>query len=71
MSQATAQQTSNEAAIALLDEWLRDESGYDENVWHELVEVIERHRLSARKRFENAANDAGHRTARKDRSSAS
>lgn len=41
----------NEAAIALLDEWLADESGYDESHWLHLKASIEENRLSYRKRF--------------------
>ncbi len=43
---------ANQAAILrALEEWLADESGYDEKVWPELKESIERNRLSRRKRF--------------------
>lgn len=39
------------AVIALLDKWLADESGYDENTWPRLKEQIEESRTSTRKRF--------------------
>jgi hypothetical protein len=39
------------AAIALLDSWLGDESGYDEQVWPEVKRGLEEHRLSSRKLF--------------------
>lgn len=39
------------AVIALLDEWLADESGYDETTWPILKEEIEKSRTSTRKRF--------------------
>jgi hypothetical protein len=38
--------------IALLDEWLKDESGYDEETWPELKEALDRDRLSERKLFD-------------------
>lgn len=41
----------NEAAIQLLDEWLADESGYDEEVWPRVKAAIEENRLSYRRRF--------------------
>lgn len=37
--------------IAMLDEWLLDESGYDEATWPSLKEEIEKSRTSTRKRF--------------------
>lgn len=39
-------------AIALLDEWLADDSGYDEETWPELKAALDRDRLSARKLFD-------------------
>ncbi|RJP33873.1 MAG: hypothetical protein C4527_03660 [Candidatus Omnitrophota bacterium] len=45
------QENRNAKAIKLLDEWLSDQSGYDENVWPKLKKLIEVHRLSARKQF--------------------
>jgi len=33
-----------EKAIQLLDEWMTDESGYDEQTWPELKEALERER---------------------------
>ncbi len=41
----------NAAAIALLDRWLADESGYDERTWPTLKKAIEESRTSKRKRF--------------------
>ena len=38
-------------ALALIDSWLEDESGYDERVWPEVKEGIEQSRLSDRRRF--------------------
>lgn len=35
----------------LLDEWLADESGYDEEIWPELKEALDRDRLSYSKLF--------------------
>lgn len=48
---AISNQSRRQAAIALLDEWLADESGYDEEVWPILRETIEANRLSNRRRF--------------------
>ena len=45
-------QTRPEAVIALLDEWLQDESGYDEETWPELKKALDRGRLSERKLFD-------------------
>ena len=39
------------AAIDLLNEWLADDSGYDERTWPELKRAIERDRTSYRRRF--------------------
>ena len=47
------QKARNKAAIALLDKWLADESGYDERVWPRLKKAIEENRLSSRKRFDD------------------
>ncbi len=41
-------QNKPEAALKLLEEWLQDESGYDEETWPEL----KRDRLSDRKLFD-------------------
>ncbi|MEW6236972.1 MAG: hypothetical protein AB1656_16430 [Candidatus Omnitrophota bacterium] len=49
--------TRSKKAIALIDEWLNDESGYDEKVWPKLREDIEINRLSERKRFDDDADD--------------
>jgi hypothetical protein len=38
-------------AIALLDEWLSDQSGYDEETWPQLKEALDRNRLSGRRLF--------------------
>jgi hypothetical protein len=40
------------AAIALLDDWLADESGYDERTWPELKVALDRDRLSSRRLFD-------------------
>lgn len=40
-----------EAAIRLLEEWLADESGYDEETWPELKKALDENRLSSRKFF--------------------
>jgi hypothetical protein len=41
----------NVRALALIDKWLADESGYDEEVWPVIKRDIEENRLSDRKRF--------------------
>ena len=46
-----ALRAKNERAIHLLDEWMADESGYDEETWPRVKEIIEENRLSERKRF--------------------
>ncbi len=45
------QHQKNKAARRLLQEWLADESGYDEEVWPKVKQIIEANRLSPRKRF--------------------
>jgi Fic family protein len=45
---------SNEKAIALVQSWLADKSGYDRRVWPRLARAIERNRLSSRRRLEPA-----------------
>ncbi|MCA1716967.1 MAG: hypothetical protein LC781_09010 [Actinobacteria bacterium] len=42
---------SGEEAIRLLEDWLADESGYDEETWPELKEALDRNRPSDRKLF--------------------
>lgn len=39
-------------AIALLDEWMDDDSGYDEKTWPELKQSLDRYRLSNRRLFD-------------------
>ncbi len=39
-------------AIRLLDEWMADESGYDEETWPELKVALDRDRLSSRRFFD-------------------
>jgi hypothetical protein len=48
----TAEQ--KDRAIALLDEWMNDESGYDEATWPELKEALNRERdaVGARRLFD-------------------
>lgn len=43
----------NDAVMRLLDEWMADESGYDEETWPLLKEALnqERERVGARKLF--------------------
>jgi ferritin-like metal-binding protein YciE len=49
---SAAQQAKNEAAVRLMKEWLKDESGYDEETWPRLKAAIEANRLSSRSRFQ-------------------
>jgi len=44
-------QTKVERAVEALDEWLADESGYDEETWPELKRSLDEHRLSERRLF--------------------
>ena len=41
-------QTKPDEVIALLDEWLADKSGYDDETWPELKGALDRDRLSSR-----------------------
>jgi hypothetical protein len=41
------------SAIALLDSWLNDESGYDEENWPKLKAALEENRLSSRRLFDD------------------
>lgn len=41
----------NTVAIQLLQAWLEDDSGYDEEVWLKAKNSIEENRLSLRKKF--------------------
>jgi len=45
------QRIKNEVAIRLLQDWMADESGYDEKTWEIVKETIEENRLSDRRRF--------------------
>jgi hypothetical protein len=38
-------------ALRLLDSWMSEDSGYDEEVWPAIKRAIDANRLSARKRF--------------------
>lgn len=40
------------AASALMDEWLSDDSGYDEEAWASLKVELDRDRLSTRRLFD-------------------
>ena len=41
----------NEAARQLLREWREDTSGYDEETWPKVKQIIEENRLSVRSKF--------------------
>ena len=41
----------NRAALGLLEEWLADDTGYDERVWPELKKALEEDRPRARRLF--------------------
>ena len=45
-------------AVALLDSWLQDESGYDEATWPLLKEALGRDRLSNRPVFDDTNSTA-------------
>ena len=51
------QQAKNRAAIYLIQQWLDDESGYDQKAWPILKQTIEENRLSTRKRFKKVGCD--------------
>jgi len=40
-----AQRQKNEAARRLLQEWLTDDSGYDEEVWPQVKQIIRHYRI--------------------------
>jgi len=48
----TRQPSKSRQAIALLDEWLNDHSGYDAQVWPQLKQALDEDRLSDRKLFD-------------------
>lgn len=50
---ATLQRARNQSAINLLNDWLADESGYDERVWPTARKAITENALSSRKRFDD------------------
>lgn len=47
-----------EEAIRLLDEWMADDSGYDEETWPKLRAALEADRLSSRRLFDDEARPA-------------
>ena len=54
---ATGQVTGHDGddhdpVIQLIEEWLADDSGYDEEAWPELKAALDRDRLSSRKLFD-------------------
>jgi len=59
----------NEKALALLEEWLTDTSGYDEQAWPRLLNNLDIHRLSERKRIDDETHPAGHGASREDHAS--
>jgi hypothetical protein len=46
------QDTARKHAIRLLDEWMADDSGYDEETWPVVREALNRDRLSTRRLFD-------------------
>ena len=50
---STLQRERNQPAINLLNKWLADESGYDEQVWPAAKRAIAENALSSRKRFDD------------------
>ena len=50
---STIQRERNQPAINLLNKWLADESGYDEQVWPAAKRAIAENALSSRKRFDD------------------
>ncbi|MCI0350812.1 MAG: hypothetical protein L0Z53_15410, partial [Acidobacteriales bacterium] len=45
------QRAKNKSAIRLLDQWMADDSGYDEAVWPDVRKAIEEDRSAARRPF--------------------
>ncbi len=52
------EQSRGRSAIQLVEGWLEDQSGYDEEVWPELKSDLDAHRLSARKFYHGEAGSA-------------
>ena len=50
---STIQRVRNQSAINLLNEWLADESGYDEQAWPAARKAIVENSLSSRKQFDD------------------
>lgn len=50
---ATLESARSQSAINLLNEWLADESGYDEHAWPAARKAIAENALSSRKRFDD------------------
>lgn len=50
-NKAAVMQKKNEYAIRLLQEWLADESGYDEKNWPLIKRAVEENKTSSRRRF--------------------
>lgn len=48
---AGPRRTGKRAALELLQEWLSDESGYDEATWPRLKQALEENRSSAERRL--------------------
>ena len=46
------QTIAGQKAIELIEEWLKDDSGYDEHSWPELKTELDRRCLSARRLFD-------------------
>lgn len=44
-------QAQNQACIALLEQWLADDSGYDEATWPQVQQLLEENRSSSRPLF--------------------
>lgn len=51
VNEVEAQRLKNQSCIELLNLWLADESGYDEENWPKVKEMLEANRLSNRKFF--------------------
>lgn len=47
-----SQQSKREACIALLNQWLADDSGYDEENWPKIKKAIAENRTSNRSPFD-------------------
>jgi hypothetical protein len=49
---SSSQEANAQTVIRLIDEWLADESGYDEQNWHKIKNLLEENHTSDRAIFD-------------------